>query len=47
MRLYPLDEAALWKGDRLAVLPEARPARSGAPLVRFAVETAGERAARA
>ena len=29
VRLYPLDEAGLWKGDRLAVLPEARarPAR--------------------
>ena len=28
VRLYPLDAAGCWKGDRLAVLPEARPARS-------------------
>ncbi|WP_217914217.1 MSMEG_0567/Sll0786 family nitrogen starvation N-acetyltransferase [Miltoncostaea marina] len=42
VRLYPLDEAGLWKGDRLAVLPAARPRRVGAPLVRFAVRTAGE-----
>jgi putative N-acetyltransferase (TIGR04045 family) len=41
VRLYPLDEAGLWKGDRLAVLPDARRLRVGAPLVRFAVETAG------
>ncbi len=43
VRLYPLDEAGLWKGDRLAVLPEARVRRLGALLVRFAVATAGER----
>ena len=43
VRLYPLDEAGLWKGDRLAVLPEGRRLRIGAPLVRFAVATAGER----
>jgi putative N-acetyltransferase (TIGR04045 family) len=43
VRLYPLDEAGLWKGDRLAVLPEGRRLRIGAPLVRFAVRTAGER----
>jgi putative N-acetyltransferase (TIGR04045 family) len=43
VRLYPLDEAGLWKGDRLAVLRKARPLRVGAPLVRFAVATAGER----
>jgi putative N-acetyltransferase (TIGR04045 family) len=43
VRLYPLDEAGLWKGDRLAVLPPARRLRVGAPLVRFAVRTAGER----
>lgn len=42
VRLYPLDEAGLWKGDRLAVLPEGRRLRIGAPLVRFAVRTAGE-----
>jgi putative N-acetyltransferase (TIGR04045 family) len=43
VRLYPLDEAGLWKGDRLAVLPAARVHRLGALLVRFAVATAGER----
>ncbi len=43
VRLYPLDEAGLWKGDRLAVLPEGRRMRLGAPLVRFAVATAGAR----
>lgn len=43
VRLYALDEAGLWKGDRLAVLPGARRLRVGAPLVRFAVRTAGER----
>ena len=43
VRLYPLDEAGLWKGDRLAVLPEGRRLRIGAPLVRFAVATAGRR----
>ena len=43
VRLYPLDEAGLWKGDRLAVLPEGRRLRIGAPLVRFAVATAGQR----
>jgi putative N-acetyltransferase (TIGR04045 family) len=43
VRLYPLDADGLWKGDRLAVLPEARVQRLGAQLVRFAVATAGER----
>jgi putative N-acetyltransferase (TIGR04045 family) len=43
VRLYPLDEVGLWKGDRLAVLSDARRLRVGAPLVRFAVRTAGER----
>ena len=43
VRLYPLDARGLWKGDRLAVLPEARVLRLGALLVRFAVATAGER----
>jgi putative N-acetyltransferase (TIGR04045 family) len=46
VRLYPLDEAGLWQGDRLAVLPEARRFRAGGPLVRFAVRTAGERGGR-
>ena len=43
VRLYPLDDAGLWKGDRLAVLPEARVRRLGALLVQFAVATAGAR----
>lgn len=43
VRLYPLQEAGLWKGDRLAVLPAFRPRGLGAHLVRFAVATAGER----
>jgi len=42
VRLYPLDEAGLWKGDRLAVVRGARTSRVGAALVRFAVATAGE-----
>lgn len=41
VRLYPLEEPGLWKGDRLAVLPEFRK-MMGAKLVRFAVKTAGE-----
>jgi putative N-acetyltransferase (TIGR04045 family) len=44
VRLYPLDVAGeLWQGDRLAVLPPHRRYAAGAPLVRFAVRTAGER----
>lgn len=44
VRLYPLDGATgLWKGDRLAVLPQARVRHLGAVLVRFAVATALER----
>ena len=46
VRLYPLDDAGLWKGDRLAVLPTERALRLGAMLVRFAVRTAGERGGR-
>lgn len=43
VRLYPLDATGeLWKGDRLAVLPEHRACHLGARLVRFAVATAGE-----
>jgi putative N-acetyltransferase (TIGR04045 family) len=42
VRLYPLDEPGVWKGDRLAVLPERRVHRMGAMLVSFAVRTAGE-----
>lgn len=42
VRLYPLDPAGrTWQGDRLAVLPEFRHVGLGAPLVRFAVATAG------
>lgn len=41
VRLYPLDEeATLWQGDRLAVLPDYRVHGLGGPLVRFAVSTA-------
>jgi putative N-acetyltransferase (TIGR04045 family) len=43
VRLYPLDDPGLWKGDRLAVPPAYRRRRVGAPLVRFAVRTAAER----
>jgi len=42
VRLYPLRDG-FWKGDRLAVLPDARTRHLGAALVRFAVATAGER----
>ena len=42
VRLYPLDEAGLWQGDRLAVTRSARLLRAGPALVRFAVATAGE-----
>ena len=45
VRLYPL-RGALWKGDRLAVLPGARVHQLGGRLVRFAVRTAGERGGR-
>ncbi|GAA4515263.1 MULTISPECIES: MSMEG_0567/Sll0786 family nitrogen starvation N-acetyltransferase [Nonomuraea] len=38
---YPApDGERLWKGDRLAVLPEYRHLWLGGPLVRYAVETA-------
>ncbi len=42
VRLYPLDDPGLWRGDRLAVLPAFRKHGLGGPLVRFAVRTAGE-----
>ena len=42
VRLYPLGGGD-WKGDRLAVLPEARHGALGARLVRFAVATAAKR----
>ena len=41
VRLYPLAEPGLWKGDRLAVLRPHRHGLLGAELVRFAVTTAG------
>ena len=41
VRLYPIGDG-IWKGDRLAVLPEHRHSGGlGASLVRFAVATAG------
>lgn len=40
VRLYALG-GGLWQGDRLAVLPAHRTSGLGAPLVRFAVATAG------
>ena len=44
VRLYPLDAAGLWKGDRLAVLPEcARTARSAARSCASPSRTAGAR----
>jgi putative N-acetyltransferase (TIGR04045 family) len=41
VRLYPLGEPGTWKGDRLAVLAGYRRHGLGAPLVRFAVASAG------
>jgi putative N-acetyltransferase (TIGR04045 family) len=47
VRLFVLDDsAALWQGDRLAVLAPYRTRGVGAPLVRCAVATAGERGGR-
>ena len=43
VRLYPLEEQVVWKGDRLAVLPAFRKHGLGAPLVRFAVREAAQR----
>jgi len=40
VRLYPLDDAGHWQGDRLAVLAGARGHGLGVPLVRFAVASA-------
>jgi putative N-acetyltransferase (TIGR04045 family) len=42
VRLYPIAQPGRWKGDRLAVLPEYRRHGLGAPLVRYAVSTAGQ-----
>jgi putative N-acetyltransferase (TIGR04045 family) len=41
VRLYPLGADGRWKGDRLAVLAAYRHLGLGAPLVRFAVSSAG------
>jgi putative N-acetyltransferase (TIGR04045 family) len=41
VRLYPLGADGMWKGDRLAVLASYRHLGLGAPLVRFAVSSAG------
>jgi predicted GNAT family N-acyltransferase len=47
VRLYPVPETpGRWKGDRLAVLDGHRHHGLGAPLVRFAVATAGVRGGR-
>ncbi len=40
VRLYPLADEGVWKGDRLAVLPRHRSSLAGLRLVRFAVATA-------
>lgn len=42
VRLYPLGEPGLWKGDRLAVLRPYRRRHLGGPLVRFAVRSAAD-----
>jgi putative N-acetyltransferase (TIGR04045 family) len=46
VRLYALEAAEHWQGDRLAVLAAHRRHGLGAPLVRFAVATAGARGGR-
>jgi putative N-acetyltransferase (TIGR04045 family) len=46
VRLYPLDDASHWQGDRLAVLPGTRGHGLGAPLVWFAVAMATSRGGR-
>ena len=47
VRLYPVAQVpGRWKGDRLAVLDGHRHHGLGAPLVRFAVATAGARGGR-
>jgi putative N-acetyltransferase (TIGR04045 family) len=43
VRLFPLDDEGHWQGDRLAVVTGSRGHGLGAPLVRFAVATAGSR----
>jgi len=46
VRLYALDEEGVWLGDRLAVLPAYRARHVAAPLVRFAVRSAGDHGGR-
>ena len=47
VRLYPIaGGSGQWRGDRLAVLDGHRHQGLGAPLVRFAVATAGQRGGR-
>jgi len=46
VRLFALEADGEWQGDRLAVLPAYRARHVAAPLVRFAVRTAGERGGR-
>jgi putative N-acetyltransferase (TIGR04045 family) len=46
VRLYPLGAGGRWKGDRLAVLASHRHLGLGAPLVRFAVSSAGRHGGR-
>ncbi|MFM7212433.1 MAG: hypothetical protein ACKOYQ_10630 [Actinomycetota bacterium] len=41
MRIYPLDQAGTWLGDRLAVAEPYRVLQLGVGLVGLAVETAG------
>ena len=43
VRIYPLDGAGLWQGDRLSVLREHRASHVGVDLVQLAVRTAAAR----
>ncbi len=43
VRLYPVGEDGVWKGDRLAVLRQHRRSQIGRPLVRLAVRLAAAR----
>lgn len=43
VRLYPMGDQGLWKGDRLAVVRSQRTTAVGAQLVRFATATARSR----
>lgn len=46
VRLFPVDTDGTWQGDRLAVLPGRRARHVAAPLVRYAVRTAGDHGGR-